>query len=302
LAARFGNFGLLRQASGQTIGFRRHIPPLFFLAGLAILLAALARPHSVVSLPRVEGTVILAFDVSGSMAADDLKPSRLEAAKHAARGFVELQPAGVLIGVVAFSDGGFTVQAPTEDREAVYATIDRLTPQRGTAIAHGIYASLNTIEVNASGGTVFRNATPTGPTPTPLPAGSYSSAAIILLTDGENTGPPDPFSAAQEAANRGVRVYTIGIGSPVGATLEVEGYIVHTQLDEPALRQISLMTDGEYFNAADEEQLNDIYTNLRPQLVIKSEETEVTSLFAGAGILVFLAGGTLSLLWFGRWP
>jgi Ca-activated chloride channel family protein len=301
-AARFGSFGLLREASGSTLGFRRHIPPLLFLAGLTILLVSLARPQTVVSLPKVEGTVILAFDVSGSMAADDLKPSRMEAAKAAARGFVELQPAGVQIGVVAFSDGGFTVQAPTEDKEAVYATIDRLSPQRGTAVAHGIYAALNTIEINSSGGTVFRNATPTGPTPTPLPAGTYSSAVIVLLTDGENTGPPDPFAAAQAAADRGVRIYTIGIGSPLGATLEVEGYIVHTQLDEPTLQQIARMTDGVYYNAADEEQLQAIYANLRPQLVIKTEQTEVTSLFAGAGILVFLIGGSISLLWFGRWP
>jgi Ca-activated chloride channel family protein len=301
-AARYGNFGLLQEASGRALGARRHLPAALYLAGLVVLMFALARPYTVLSLPAVEGTIILAFDVSGSMAAEDLQPTRMEAAKAAARAFVELQPAGVLVGVVAFSDGGFTVQAPTEDRQTILATIDRLSPQRGTSVGQGIYAALNTIEISLSGRTLYRNATPVGPTPTALPPGSTSSAVIVLLTDGENTGRPDPLAAAQQAADRGVRIHTIGIGSPAGATIEVEGFMVHTQLNEALLRQIAQITQGQYFNAANEEELRAIYTSLRPQLVIKPEATEITAVFAGAGIALFLLGGLCSLAWFGRWP
>jgi Ca-activated chloride channel family protein len=251
----------------------------------------------------VEGTVILAFDVSGSMAADDLKPTRMEAAKAAARGFVEQQPPGVLIGVVAFSDGGFAVQAPTNDREAIFASINRLKPQRGTALAHGILASLNTIAAGNGETTIYSSlVTPSAPTPTPVPPGTFTSGVIVLLTDGENNQAPDPIGAAQVAADRGVRIYTIGIGSPAGATLRIDDFMVHTQLNEAILQQIAQTTDGAYYNAQNEEDLHAIYEDLKPQLVIKSEETEVTSIFAGVSILVLLIGGTFSLLWFGRWP
>ena len=145
MAASYGSLGLVQEAAGRQLGARRHIPPALFLAGLTILMVALARPQTVVSLPRVEGTVILAFDVSGSMAAEDLKPTRMEAAKAAARDFVQRQPRSVQIGVVAFSDSGFAVQAPTNDQEAILAAINRLTPQRGTSLGQGILASLNTI-------------------------------------------------------------------------------------------------------------------------------------------------------------
>lgn len=298
-SARYGSLGLLvREAAG-----RRHIPPALFLIGLTLLFVALARPQTVVSLPRIEGTVILAFDVSGSMAADDLKPTRMEAAKAAARGFVEQQPGSVLIGVVAFSDGGFSVQAPTHDRELILDSINRLTPQRGTALAHGIIASLNAIAAGAGETTIYSSlVTPTGPTPTPVPEGTFTPAVIVLLTDGENNQPPDPTTAAQEAAKRGVRIYTVGIGSPGGTTLQINDFRVHTQLNEPLLQQISAITHGAYYNAQNEQDLQAIYADLKPQLVIKIEETEVTSIFAGVSILVLLIGGTISLLWFGRWP
>src|SRR5512136_1447270 len=145
LAASYASFGLGQQAAGRRPGARRHIPIIVFLIGLTILIVALARPQTVVSLPRIEGTVILAFDVSDSMAADDLKPTRLEAAKVAARDFVDKQPLTVQIGVVAFSDSAFSVQAPTYDRTAIMAAINRLVPTRGTSLATGILTSLNTI-------------------------------------------------------------------------------------------------------------------------------------------------------------
>ncbi len=307
LAARYGSLGLAREAAGtgrRRFGWRRHLPPALFLLGLALLLTALARPQAVVSLPRSEGTVILAFDVSGSMAADDLKPSRMAAAKAAARDFVQRQPPTVQIGVVAFSDGGLAVQAPTADQAAILAAIDRLAPARGTSLANGILASLTTIAAGGSQATRFySNLTPVPtPTPTPVPKGTYTPAAIVLLTDGESNIPPNPLAAAQVAADRGVRIYTVGIGSAAGTTLHIEGFNVHTRLDEATLRQISQLTDGAYYNAEDEQDLRAIYENLGSQLVVKPERTEVTSLFAGAGLLVLLLGGACSLLWFGRLP
>ena len=303
LAARYGTLGQLREGAGRPLGRRRHIPPALFLAGLAILLIALARPQTVVSLPRLEGTVILAFDVSGSMAADDLEPTRMEAAKTAALAFVNRQPASVKIGVVAFSDSGFAVQPPTNDQETIIAAINRLAPERGTSLGQGILVALDTIFVEEEETRLYSNLTPT-PTaePAPVPPGTYTSAAIVLLTDGENTAPPDPFEAAQHVADRGVRIYPIGIGSAAGTTLEVEGFSVHTQLDEPTLQQIAQLTDGVYYNAANEEDLRSIYENLTPEFVVKPETMEVTSLFAGASLLVLLTGGLFSLAWFSRLP
>jgi Ca-activated chloride channel family protein len=303
--ANFGSRWLTKEAQAASPGWRRHISPAFFLAGLSILLLALARPQTVVSLPKVEGTVILAFDVSDSMAADDLKPTRLEAAKAAARDFIEKQPLSVQTGVVAFSDSGFSVQAPTNDQTAILAAIDRLEPTRGTSIATGILVSLNAIaNMNAIPTPyLYSNITPEPTaTPTPMLPGDYSSAVIVLLTDGENNLSPDPIQAAQSAAERGVRIYTVGIGSPAGTTIQIKGFAIHTQLDEALLKQISSLTDGEYYNAQSAQDLLKVYDNIKSQLVIKPEKTEVTSLLAGAGVFILLIGGACSLLWFGRLP
>lgn len=305
VAASFGSFSPMRGAAGREPGIRRHISSVFFLLSLIILIIALARPKTTVSLPRIEGTVILAFDVSGSMAADDLEPTRMEAAKVAAQDFVQHQPPTVQIGVVAFSDGGLSVQVPTDDQGAVLAAISRLTPQRGTSLANGILASLNAIAVSAAGqGTrYYSNLTPTPmPSPTPVPEGTYTSGVIVLLTDGENNESPDPLAAAQTAADRGVRIYTVGIGSPAGTNLHINGFTLHTELDEAMLQQISFLTGGTYYNAESGQDLRNIYDNLNPQLVIKPQETEVTAIFAGMGILLLLIGGTISLLWLGRLP
>jgi Ca-activated chloride channel homolog len=286
LVARYGNPGLAVEDTGRRVLVRRHLPPLLFLVALTILIVALARPQTVVSLPRLEGTVILAFDVSGSMAADDLKPTRLEAAKAAARSFVERQPSTVQIGVVTFSDGGFSTQAPTNEPATIAAAINRLAPQRGTSLARGIQAALNVIAAGNG-------------EPLTLSSGR---AVVVLLTDGENNLSPNPLEAAQQAADRGVRVYTVGIGSTEGAVLNIEGFSVRTRLDEETLQQIAQMTGGTYYNAASEEELQSIYDHLDPELVVKPQNMEVTSLFAGAGILVLLLGGALSLAWLGRLP
>jgi Ca-activated chloride channel homolog len=305
LAASFGSLGMMQEAAGRALGVRRHIPPTLFLLSLAILFVAIARPQAVVSVPRIEGTIILAFDVSGSMAADDLAPTRMEAAKAAARDFVQHQPTTVQIGVVAFSDSGFAVQAPTNDQEAILAAINRLTPQRGTSLANGILGSLNTIAASTQPEPphLYTNLTPEPTaTPTPVPEGTYTSAVIILLTDGENNMSPDPVGAAKIASDRGVRIYSVGIGSAAGTTLHINGFTVHTQLDEAMLQQIAQLTGGTYYNAESEQELRSIYDNLDPQLVIKPEKMEVTSIFAGASIFVLLIGGTFSLLWFSRVP
>lgn len=287
-------------------GFRRHIPPLFFLSGIALLLIALARPQAIVSLPKIEGTVILAFDVSGSMAAEDLAPSRMDAAKSAAHAFVDRQPESVKIGVVAFSDSGLSVQAPTNNQESIHASINRLTPQRGTSLAHGIIASINTIAesygVNAPKNQAVDEGMALAPTSEPLPQEAYTSAVIVLLTDGENNLSPDPITAAAAAAERGVRIYTIGVGSSEGATVNIEGFSVHTRLDEQMLQQIADLTGGAYFQAENEEDLRTIYDEINLQLVIKPEKMEVTSIFTGASVLILLVGGLFSLIWFSRIP
>jgi Ca-activated chloride channel family protein len=304
IVAGYGALGIVPASAGRTLGWRRHMPYVLFLTGLILLGIALARPQAELSLPRLEGTVILAFDVSGSMAAEDMAPTRLEAARAAAIEFVQRQPVTVRVGVVAFSESGFTVQPPTNDQAAIFATLNRLRPERGTSLASGILASLNTIFATPEpSGAVYSNITPTPePTPDPVPPGSYESAAIVLLTDGENTAPPEPFDAAQAAADRGVRIYTIGLGSAAGTTIEIEGLTYFTGLDQEMLQNVAEMTAGEYYNAQDEEELSAIYQSLAPQLTTRPDKTEVTALFAGAALLFLLAGGLLAMVWLGRVP
>ncbi len=304
LLATYGTLGLV-QSGGQAIGRRRHLPPLLFLLALTLLIIAVARPQMELSLPRVEGTVILAFDVSGSMAADDLQPTRMEAAKAAARDFVAHQPRSVLIGVVAFSESGFSVQPPTNDQAEIIAAIDRLAPTRGTSLGNGILMALNALSIKNEpvADEIYSNLqlTPT-PTPTPLPKGTYTSGAIVLLTDGENTAPPDPLESAQTAIDRGVRIYPIGLGSVGGTLLKVNGFTVRTYLDEETLQNIAQLTDGTYYHAENEDELKSVYDQVGSQLVVKPEQTEITALLAGVSVLLLLVGGALSLLWFSRLP
>lgn len=303
LAAKFGALGVVRDARGRGPGTYQHVPPMMFLGGIAILLVSMARPQATISIPRLEGTVILTFDISGSMAATDLQPTRMEAAKAAASQFVKNQPPSVLIGVVAFSDGGVSVQPPTDNREETLATIDRLVPRRGTSIGNGILVALNTIVIQNGGQSILQS-NPQDETQEaiPQPQGWYPSSVVVLLSDGENNQQPDPLAAADLAADLGVRVYTVGIGSSQGIDLEVEGFTVHTQLDEEMLNAVSLITGGQYYNAANEDDLFRIYNDLEPKLSLKREDMEITFLFAALGMLVFLIGGALSLFWFGRVP
>jgi Ca-activated chloride channel family protein len=300
--------GLGQGTTHRPTGLRSRIPAALIIAGMAVITVAMARPQAVIDLPRVEGTVILAFDVSASMGATDLVPTRMDAAKAAAKDFVARQPDGISIGVVAFSDSGVSVQAATNDQATVIAAIDRLTPERGTSVAQGIIASLNAIAVAEAGpfaGNYYSNQSPVPtatPTPTPVPSGTHAPAVIVLLSDGENNESPDPIAAAQTAANMGVRIYTVGLGSAAGTTLNLDGFQVFTQLDQATLQQISQTTGGTYYGATDAQQLRSIYDNLNTQLVVQPQETEITSLVAGVGLLMLLAGGLVSLLWLGRLP
>jgi Ca-activated chloride channel family protein len=306
--AAYGGAGA--QGTTRRPGFRSRVPAALLLLGLVVMSVAMARPQAVVSLPRQEGTVILAFDVSASMAATDLAPTRIAAAKVAAKDFVARQPSSITIGVVAFSDSGVSVQAPTNDQATVIAAIDRLTPQRGTSVAQGILASLKVIATGEAGpfsGDYYTNQTPgpsptPSPTPTPMPPGVHAPAVIILLSDGENNENPDPAAAAQAAADQGVRIYTVGIGSTTGTTVTVEGFQVFTQLDEATLQGISDTTGGTYYAASDAQQLRSVYDNIDTQVVLQPQMTEITSLLAGMSLLLLFAGAMTSLLWLGRLP
>jgi Ca-activated chloride channel family protein len=235
------------------------------------------------------------------MVADDVSPSRIEAAKSAAYEFVKNQPASIRIGVVAFSDGGISVQAPSANRDSTFTTIERLVPRRGTSVGNGILVGLNAIALDAGDPPIIENSTlSTADDVIVAPQGWYPSAVIVLFSDGENNEVPDPLFVTDLAVDLGVRVYTVGVGSMEGTTINVDGMSIHTQLDEAILSQIASTSGGRYYFSGDEEELDRIYNDLEPTLSIKPEELELTSLFAGFGLLIFLIGGALSFLWFGR--
>jgi Ca-activated chloride channel family protein len=305
-ALRFSSLSIVKEAMGKGPGMRRHIPPILFLVGLAVMALAIARPVATVLLPSQQATVILTVDTSGSMRADDMKPTRLDAAKAAAKTFVEKQAKNVRIGVVSFSDSSTVVQAPTQDREAVLAAINRLVPQRGTAIGRGIVTSLDAIFEEpgktpsiARDPVTLKEKTP----PKPVEIGTYAPAIVILLSDGQSNVGPRPMDVIDQATNRGVRVYTIGVGSTTGTVLHFdEGFSIRVLLDETTLKQIASKTNGKYFRADNETDLKAIYENLGTQLVFKPEQTELTAFFTGFAVLCLLAAGILSLLWFNRLP
>lgn len=289
---------LTEGASGRRAGRRRHIPPALFLAAITLLLAAMARPTVVVALPRMEGTVILAFDVSTSMMADDLQPSRIDASKRAASAFVREQPSTIDIGVVAFSDGAFIVQQPTHVRADVLAAIDRLAPQGGTSLSEGMFQSLSAI----AGEPIVVDESTSAEDLLAFDIGYFGSAVIVLLSDGEHTSRTDPLGVAQVAANAGVRVFPIGIGSARGTTVEVDGYQIATALNEPLLAEIATATGGTYLRAEDEAALAQVYDTIDLRLATKGEETEVTGLLAITAMLLLVTGAGLTMTWFGRVP
>jgi len=292
-ALRYASLDLVKAAMGAGQSFRRHFPPLLFLAALAGMLVAVARPAAVITLPSQHETVILAMDVSGSMRAEDVKPTRLAAAQAAARQFVAGTPRSTRIGVVAFAGDASLVQPPTSEREDVIAAIDRFQLQHATAVGSGILASLKAIFPE-------RDFEPRASTPRPVPPGSYHAAAIILLTDGQTTTGPDPMDAARVAADHGVRVFTVGVGTPEGEILSGEGWSVRVRLDEDVLKKIAEMTRADYFFAGTAIHLRKVYEALSTRLVMERKQTELTALLSAAAAAMATLSAALSLLWFNR--
>jgi Ca-activated chloride channel family protein len=320
-ALRYASLTMVKEAMGAGVRFRRHVPPLLFLVALIVLITAVARPAAVVRLPSQHETIILALDVSGSMRARDVEPDRMTAAQNAAKAFINEQPRSTRIGLVAFAGTASLVQPPTQSREDLHAAIERLQLQRATAIGSGILVALKAIfpEVDFD----LRSSNPrlnpagipgkTGPlagplgappadksAPKPVPPGSYKSAAIILLTDGQATTGPDPIEAARMAAERGIRVFTVGVGTPNGEILVGEGWSMRVRLDEETLKQIANLTGAEYFYAGTAVDLKKIYQSLNSRFVLERKETEITALFAATAALTILLSALLSLAWFNR--
>jgi len=302
-ALRYASLSVVKDALGRGPGIRRHVPPLLFLLALAVMIAALARPAAIVTLASQQGTAILALDISGSMRAEDMNPNRMEAAKAAARAFVDRQPRNVRIGVVAFSGTSALVQAPTREKEEVLVAINRLATQRGTAIGSGILTSLKAIFEDPDGDSslsLYEALDPDRPVQEPVAPGSYTNAVIVLLSDGQSNQGPDPLEAAARAADLGVRVFTVGLGSKEGVIMRFFGRSIRVQLDEETLKSIARRTDGSYFTAGSETELVSVYETLSLQLVAEVERTELTAFFTAAAAAVMLAAALLSMLWFKR--
>jgi Ca-activated chloride channel homolog len=312
-ALRYASLSMVKDAMGAGPGWRRHVPPLLFLLALVLMIAAIARPAAIVQLPSQHETIILSMDVSGSMRAKDVEPDRLTASQAAAKAFVNEQPRSTRIGVVAFAGTASLVQPPTQNREDILAAIDRFQLQRATAIGSGILVALKAIfpevEFDLRSSNPRREAFPRSlqsrrepdkGTAKAVAPGSYKSAAIILLTDGQPTTGPDPIEAARMAAERGVRVFTVGVGTPNGEILVGEGWSMRVRLDEETLKNIANVTGGEYFYAGTAVDLKKIYRSLNAKFVMEKKETEITALFAAAAALLALVSALLSLLWFNR--
>jgi len=313
LAVRYASLSIVKEAMGRGQSWRRHLPPALFLLALVAMLLAGARPTAVVTLPSQQQTIILAMDVSGSMRATDVQPSRLEAAQAAAKAFLAELPRHVKVGIVAFAGSAQVAQLPTTNREELVTAIDRFQLQRATATGNAIVISLATlfpdqgIELSALQGGRDR---PRGfaidgekkekKEFTPVAPGSYNSAAIIMLTDGQRTTGVDPLDAAKLAADHGVRVYTVGIGTVDGETIGFEGWSMRVRLDEDTLKQIAQKTSAEYFYAGTALDLKKVYNTLSSKLTVEKKETEISGLFALAAAGLALVSAALSLLWFNR--
>ena len=300
-AVRYSNLAMVKAAM-QGGSWRRHVPPVMLLLALAALILAMARPQAVLTLPSQHETVILAMDVSGSMRASDVEPNRLVAAQNAAKTFIGEQPDHVRIGIVAFAGTATVAQAPTRNKEDLYAAIDRFQLQRATAIGSAIIVSLATLFPDGGYDVASFSYEKKKPPANfkPVPAGSYASAVIILLTDGQRTTGPDSVQAARLAAERGVRIYTVGVGTPEGKIVGFDGWSMHVKLDEETLRAIADLTRGEYFYAGNAVDLKKVYQKMSSRLVMETKKTEVSAFFAAAGAALVLVAALLSLAWFNR--
>ena len=325
-AIRYSSLALIKQA-GPGPSWRRHIPPALMLLSFTFLLLAMARPAAEVSLPSRVATVMLVMDVSGSMRATDVNPSRIMAAQAAAKNYIKSQPRDVRIGIVAFASTAMLVQTPTIDHGALNSAIDRFELQRGTAVGSGILVALSSLfpqedfpinQFNSGnfggygrwgsydfreryGGTALGEH-PNGPPKkhVPVEPGSYKNAVVILLTDGQTNAGYDPLDAARMAGEYGVRVYTVGFGTTRGNIVGFGGFTMRAQLDEESLKKIADMTRARYFHATSAEDLKEVYNVLSRQLVVEIREMEITAFFAFLAALCMLAAVGLSLAWYHR--
>jgi Ca-activated chloride channel family protein len=313
-ALKYASLSMVKEAMGSGQRFRRHMPPLLFLIALIAMLVAVARPAAVITLPSQHQTIILAMDVSGSMRAVDVPPNRLSAAQAAAKAFVAEQPSNVRIGVVSFAGTAAVVQMPTHNREDIIGAIDRFQLQRGTAIGSGVIVALATLFPDAGidvSSLIYGRYAPRGmPLDQagksakkdfkPVPPGSYTSAAIILLTDGQRTTGPDSLEAARMAADRGVRVFTVGFGTKSGETIGFEGWSMRVRLDEDTLKAIADITRGQYFYAGTATDLKKVYDSLNTKFLLEKKEMEISGLFAAGAAVFMFVSALLSLMWFNR--
>ncbi len=319
----YPNLGIVREAISPGMRLRRHVPPLLLLLALVTLVLAMARPSATLVLPAQYKTIVLAIDTSGSMRATDVEPTRLSAAQTAAKSFVREVPKDVRIGIVEFGATASAVQMPTANRDDLAASIDRFILQRGTATGSGLYAALAMLfpeagidleklvggpgrdRVDAGGNRPSRQR-PVGeredaaPPPPPMVPGSYEQGVIILLSDGRRTTGPDPLDAARMAADRGVRVYTVGFGTRDGGSVDFGEYSFYVRLDEETLKGVASITRGEYFHAGTAADLRKVYEDLRNKLVMERRRTEVSALLSAVGAVLVVVAGLLSLLWFNR--
>jgi Ca-activated chloride channel homolog len=305
---------LVPQSKGA--GLRRNIPLILLLLGLLVLLSAVSRPQAILALPLVHKDVILALDTSGSMRAADVAPDRLTAAKNAARTFIERKPARTRVGIVAVSGNATVLQSPTDKGEDLLKALERVQLQRGTALGSGLYVSLATLLPDAGinldhlvhGRPDFSTRWSFGADgkarkeerKTVAP-GSNRSAAIVLLSDGENNTGPEPLAAAKLASEHGVRIYTVGIGSAEGIALAIGGWSMRVNLDEETLRKVAEITLGEYYAAGSARDLRRIYEQLSARMTTgRSSTIEVTAFFVALGALLLAISALCSMLWFNR--
>lgn len=300
-AVRFTNVDLLANLVERRPGWRRHFPPLLYLGTLALLLASLARPQTVMQAPREEATVVLVMDTSGSMNAEDVTPTRLGAAKSAATMFLDQLPETIRVGLVSFDDTARTVLPPTTDRAVVRTALDQLGAFGGTAMGDALMQALLSADI-------------TGDSPgSSLPADEAGEGTrsrdelplvVLLLSDGKNTaGATDPAQAAEAAARQGVPVFTIALGTAEGtiAGSDRDGRML-VPPDPETLRQIADVTGAESFSAPTEQDLQRIYESLGAQIGYVDEEREITIAFVGTALVLFLLGGGFALHWFNRFP
>jgi Ca-activated chloride channel family protein len=323
-AVRYSSLALVRDALPRRSWLRQHLPFIFFLLALTGLIVALARPVNVISVPAGKATIILTIDVSRSMCSTDIKPTRIQAAENAALSFIQRQSSNTQIGLVAFSSFAELIQPPTNDRNLLDAAVKSLLVGRRTAIGSGILAALDAIA------SVDKNVAPSitdsnpGIEPAPVPKGAYVPDIIVLLTDGVNNTGPLPLDAAQQAEDRGVRVYTIGFGTPNGSEFAMcqsdseYGFSgggfgggfgfggggfgggfggFQRGIDDATLKQVAAMTGGAYYSASSAGELQNVFKSLPTYLIMKHETTEISVFFTAFGAVLAALAIVLALLW-----